>query len=260
MSPEKPRPARFEAGLPATVRHDGVELPCTARDLSRKGLLLVGNLPTPRADVVELTVRSTGGDLELGAVGRVVRIDQDPDSGEALIGVEFLERPPVDRRTLEALIARAVEGMAPAALERLPAGATPQQIREALERVPLPHRVSLARRAGPHERERLRHDGKLQVIDALARNPSILQHELLALLRRPDLLPHTLEAISLSPRWRGDAQVRVLVASHRNTPLPVADRIVSSMSEDALQKVIRAPDLQPGVRAKVLGRMKGRRR
>jgi hypothetical protein len=255
MDPRQPgvdRASRFLAGLPASLSIPGRDLPCRAHDLSRTGVLLVGDLPVPPASEISLTIRSPGGDLQLTTAGRVIRCDEDPDDGKTIIGVEFLGVHPDDRSTLEALIARVVEGVAPAALEDLSENATPQQVRAALEQVPLPHRMALATRGRPKERDILIRDPNPAVIDGLARNPSLLPQEVLAILRMPGLLPHTLETIGRDPRWSANAQVLERVAAHRNTPLSTADRILSRLPPSSQRKVLQASDLKPALRNKLL--------
>jgi len=173
-----------------------------------------------------------------------------------VLGVEFIEVHRDDRPTLEALIARVVEGASPAALQDLPERATAEQIREALGRVALPHRMSLAVRAKPKEREILIHDTNPTVIDALARNPGLLPHEAVALLRGHGLMPHTLELMARDPRWAGNQQVMILVTTHRNTPVAVANQIISRMPPAWLERVIQASGLASALRTTVLRRLK----
>ncbi len=98
-------------------------------------------------------------------------------------------------------------------------------------------------------------DSHLQVLDALARNPNLLLHEIVSLLRMPRLLPHTLATISKDSRWGNHEQVNVLIATHRNTPLPVAEETVSRLRLPVLQKVIQAPGLHAAIKAKLLRRL-----
>ena len=249
------RASRFLAGLPASMQHDGLEHPCRAHNLGRNGVLLVGDLPMPEVHEVRVTVSSGSGDLQLTTDARVVHCEKNPEGPGNRIGLQFLEIEEEDRTTLESLVSRVVEGMTPAALEELPENASPQEVREALDRVPLAHRITLAKRGLPKHREHLMQDPHLQVIDALARNPNLLLHEIVTLLRMPSLLPHTLATISKDPRWRDHEQVNVLIASHRNTPLPVAEEVVSRLRRPALQKVIQAPALHAAVKAKLLRRL-----
>jgi hypothetical protein len=256
--PQHTRASRFLAGLPASICCEGGEFPCQAHNLSRTGVLLMGDVPVPAEKEVQLIIESPRRDLSLTLVGRIRWAEREEESRETRLAIEFLSLPEDDRTELEALIARVVEGGAPASLGNLPDGATKAQIEAALESVPLAHRISLAARGLPKERQVLLKDRHLQVIDALARNPSLLPHELLQIIRMPNLLPHTLQTIAKDKRWKGNEQVMVRVASHRNTPLGVAEEIVSGVPRATLEKVIRAPDLAPALRVKVLRRLERR--
>ena len=248
---------RFLASLPADLHHGGSDYPCAAYDLSRTGVLLVGALPAPSEPEARLTVRSSAGDLELAVTGRVIRVVGDPQGQETQIGVEFPEITGPDRRVLESLVARVVEGIVPAALEALPAHPSPLEIKQALEKITLPHRIALALRGIPRDRELLIHDPSPQVIDALARNPGLRPPELRTILGLPYLLPQTLQTLANDSRWRQQEQLRILMAGHRNTPFDVAERIASTMSPDAVRKVVRQGGLNPALRAKLLHKVSG---
>lgn len=252
---EPNRAVRFMAGLPASMQIDGLEHPCRAHNLSRDGVLLVGKLPTPEVTEVRVTVSSGTGDLQLTTGARVVHCEQNPEGPGNRIGLRFLEIEEEDRATLESLVSRVAEGMTPAALEGLPQNASPHEIRAALDSVPLAHRITLAKKGLPQHREHLMQDSHLQVLDALARNPNLLLHEIVSLLRMPRLLPHTLATISTDSRWGNHEQVNVLIATHRNTPLPVAEETVSRLRLPVLQKVIQAPGLHAAIKAKLLRRL-----
>lgn len=255
---QQSRASRFLAGLPASMHFDGLEHPCKAYDLSRSGVLLVGEFPMPEAQEVRVTVSSGSGDLQLTTDARVVHREKHPDGPGNRVGLQFPAIEERDRKVLDSLVSRVVEGMSPVPLEELPPNASPQEIVEALSRVPLTHRIALAKRGLPRQREQLMQDPQLQVIDALARNPSLLPHEILTILRMPKLPSHTLATISRDPRWSRHEEINFLIAIHRNTPLPVAEGIVSRMRPPDLEKVIRAPGLRAAVRATLLRRL-GRR-
>jgi hypothetical protein len=253
---ERLRASRFKAGLPASVRVAGRERPCRAHDLSRTGVMIVGRMPPPASPDVVVTLGSPKGDLSVTVEGRIARAELDPEAGQVSLAVEFGRMAEGDRRTLESLISRVVEGMAPGALESLPDSPSPQEVRRALEQIPLPHRIALAARALPREREFLIQDSHLQVIDALVRNPGLLFHEALKIVRMPNLLPHTLEVLARDQRWSGNAQLMAMVVTHRSTPLGVAEKIISRMSRTELERVIRASGLSPALRPKVLRLLK----
>ncbi len=94
-----------------------------------------------------------------------------------------------------------------------------------------------------------------QVMDSLARNPKLLAHEAVSILRMHTILPHTIEVIGKDPRWTGHEQVQILVVTHGNTPLSVADAVLARMSRGALQKVIQTSGLRRTLRDKVLRRL-----
>jgi hypothetical protein len=246
------RESRFAASLPASMQYESGDAPCRAHNLSRTGVLLVGDLPIPASPVVRVTIGSPGRDLSVTLFGRISWSDREAESRETRLAVEFLGGPDDTDATLEALIARVVEGTSPASLKDLPDNASPEQVRAALANIPVPHRVTMAVRAMPKERGFLLRDTNVHVMDALARNPNLLPHELLKILRVRSILPHTLEIIAKDKRWANNEHILILVATNRNTPAAVAERLVSTMRKATLHKVIRAPDLAPALRTKVL--------
>lgn len=247
---------RFRAGLPGEVRFDGRTYTCEAQDLSRSGVLLTGAMPWPSDRIVELTLRSPGGDLELRASVRVTRVVSD--EATTRIGVEFRGLSAGQLAALESLVARVIEDRVPAPLAALPAGATPQQIRETLLSVPLAHRVTLAARALPADREILFHDPSPQVLDALARNPRTLNHEVRRLLQRRDLLPSTLEALARDGRFMADEEIKLFVITHPRSPFSLVDPLVTGLSPAARERVLRRPGLNPGIRAKLMAQTRRR--
>ena len=251
--PTGPRSNRFHACLPASFEAGGRGFDCVAHNLSRSGSLLVGRFPPPAEATVVVTFLPPAGDLRLTLRARVVR--REVEAAENRIAVEFVDVPERDQATLEALIARVIEGQSPAALEGLGDHATPQEIRTALEGIPLAHRIQLALRAQARERQVMTHDGHPQVLDALARNPHLLPQELMTLLRLPLVPPHTLDAIARDSRWAGSEPIAVAVATHRNTPHATAERILAALPLAALQKMIQTSSLSPALREKALKRL-----
>ena len=107
QQPSSPgRDNRFLAGLPASMQLDGLEHPCRAHNLSRNGVLLVGELPTPEVNEVRVTLSSSTGDLQLTTDARVVHCEQNPEGPGNRIGLRFLEIEEEDRATLESLVSR----------------------------------------------------------------------------------------------------------------------------------------------------------
>ncbi|MCP3980600.1 MAG: PilZ domain-containing protein [bacterium] len=260
-SPRTPpsRQNRFLAGLKIALRLDGDEFVCEAYNLSRTGILVTGSLPDPTGKAIEINLGSTGGDLMLSAQMKLARAFSDIKSGGVQLGLEF---PPLDaerQATLDALVNRVIEGMAPAPLAELDPAAPVEEIREALGRVPLAHRITLATRAALGEREILRHDESPHVLDALARNPQINLNELKELLRNGDLLPTALEHIARNGRWRSFPDLMVTVATHPRVPLALAMRIADGLNDMAKSQLLRKPGLPGAVRTKLMADLSRKR-
>jgi hypothetical protein len=256
------RGSRFLAAIPAVLNCEGGSHPCSARDLSRAGVLLEGCLPIPSDPSIRLTLSSPTEDLHTEIDGEVVHVHEQPDDEmhPVRLGIQFGPLDDEQADTIDRLVSRIVEGMAPAALEGLSEKSSLEEIRDALEHISPAHRQTLARRAGPNERAILRHDADPSVLDGLARNPTANLPEIRALLRRSDLLPATLDCIANDPRWAHDEEVRIRVATHPRVTFTVADRVVSRMNEIQLGKVVRRPGLPPGVRQKLMTRLSRKHR
>jgi hypothetical protein len=251
---------RFGTSLRATLRFRGRVFACSALDLSRGGALLVGEFPEPDGAEVDLTVSTPGGDLELQTGARVAYVQHDGESGQTKLGVQFPALQAAQRETLESLISRVVEGMAPPSLQELQEGASEAEIRSALARIPLAHRVSLARRAHSKEREILRNDADPAVLEGLARNPNITLPEIIILTRMQNLLPSTVEIIAKDQRWSRSDELKIQVATHPRASFEVVDKLISGISDVLLQRVIHRPGLNPAVREKVMRRLTRTRR
>ena len=252
-APERRDESRFQASLPAVLHVGGIDHHCLGYDLSRKGLRLVGEIPPESGPDVEVTLRSAASDLQLRCRAQIARSETEGE-GRVHLGLVFSNLDPSQVQTLEALIARAVEGSNPAALEALPIDVKLEQIREALESTPLAHRIALAVRAQPRERAFLFHDRNLQVIDGLARNPQLLLNEVRSMLRMPALLPITLETLARDPRWRSNKEVKLAIVAHHSTTLPVAERLTAGIDREAARKLIQAPGLNAVLRTKLMRR------
>lgn len=257
MAPDRPvrKSSRFPAGLPAVLHLAQRDHPCEAHDLSRSGVLLVGELPWPSTLEVELTLRTAAADLELRLGGSVQRLGSNPETAATNIAVEFAPLDELRRGVLDALVARVVEGVAPAALSALEPGASEQEIRDALAKVSLAHRIALAARAThPREREILLHDTNPQVLESLARNPNLLPREVRALLRLHTLVPTTLDLLGRDPRWAGDDELKVTIAAHPRTPPATAERVLATLGPDGVRRALQRPGLSPALRAKLATR------
>jgi hypothetical protein len=260
MAPESssrvPRGYRFQASLPAVLLEGDREHSCAALDLSRTGVLLVGEVPSPEGKEVEFSIRSVSGDVQQRFIGRVARIETAGEEGGALrSAVEFLALDLDQKQSLEVLLARVMEGRIPAVLEALRPGAPPQEVRKALESIALAHRIALASRAGPREREFLRQDPHPLALESLARNPNLLAAEARALAGVIHLLTSTLEILASDPRWARDEDIQIAIATHPNVSIPLAERVAAQIDRSALRKMLARPSLHPLIRDKILRRL-----
>lgn len=251
---------RFRSGLPATLHYHGRDYPCLATSLSRSGVLLSGEIPWPSETEVTLTISNAEGELRFTLSGRVAHVYQDVEQQQTRVGVEFDRVPRDCREVMEALLSRVVEGTELAPLKLLRPGSPPREVIKALERIPLAHRVALAKRANPVERGFLRQDPKPQVLESLARNPNITPSEIKQLARMHQLLPSTLEFIAEDSRWVHDEELKLLVATHPRVTLQVAEQVIDTLGDQARRKVLLKPGLNPVLRAKLVSRDTERRR
>jgi hypothetical protein len=245
------RGSRFAAGLPAVLHLHKNDYECVAYNLSRTGALLVGRFPRLVGYRVEATFRYPQGDLSVRLAGRAVRADHDHDENEDHLALEFMEIDDARRDDLEVLLARVIEGYSPAPIEGLRPGAPVHEVRKALEQVPLPHRISLATRATPREREFLCQDTHPQVLEALVRNPNLRLDEARSIAEMPHLQPSTLELLSRDPRWTNDEAVRCAIVAHPKTPLVLAQRIVDKLKPPTIKKLIQKPGVPPAIRTQL---------
>jgi len=246
------RQSRFLAGLPAEVRSGTRTFDCVAHDLSRSGTLLAGELPDDPEDAVELTLRSAAGDLRLTLTARVVRAGTLPGHDGVRWGVEFPPLDPPRYAILDALVARVVEGIFPAVLAALDTNADAAEILGALKLVPLAHRVALAQRAGPREREMLFHDGHPAVLEALARNPGASPPELRRLLRRHDLAPATIDFLTRDKRTSHDMDLRLALLIHPQTSMDTVDLLLRELGPRERERALASPGLRQAVAERLL--------
>jgi hypothetical protein len=246
--------SRFLAGLSADIRYLGQDYPCEALNLSREGMLLVGQCSPEVNQTLSLSLRTTAGDLDLQASCLVHRVEQDEDSTR--LGLSFQNLNDSQQATLKAILSRVIEGQMPAPLAALPVDARPKQITQALEKVALAHRVALARRADSHERGYLLLDSNPQVLEALARNKKTNLNEVFILARMPHLFPSTIEILARDPRWKTNDELQILLAGHSRVSYLVAESILPRLDKTARDKLLRKPGLNPAIRLKLLRFMK----
>jgi hypothetical protein len=249
---------RFQAGLPASVTIAGTTRPCEAGSLNRTGVLLTGRMPAPEEPEVELKLATARGDVELSVRARVLQVFPGPADGETRLAVEFVGLDAAAHETLESLINRVTENVAPAPLAQLPRVAPPKVIRAALEKIPVAHRINLAARAQVKERRFLREDTNLQVIEGLARNPNVSIQEIKEIARRHNILPSTVELIAEDRRWYHDEELKTILATHPRATLAVAEEVVGRMKERTAKLVVRKPGLPQPIKERLLARFTGK--
>ncbi len=254
-SGDGPRRNRLLAGLPASLVEGGVEYPGLAHNLSRNGVLIRGEFPRPVESAVEVRIASAGGDLQVHLWGRVVRVGEAAAGARTEVALEFLRLDDRTRDGLEALVARVVEGHLPAALAALPSGAPPGTIREALETVPVPHRIALAARAPLPVREFLHHDPSPDVLHALARNPTLVVREVRALASNPAVRPPTLDHLAASPGWREDEETRHRLLANPRLPARTAVALLAGMNEAELRRLSSRAGIPSTLRATLARRL-----
>ena len=251
----KKRGSRFSAGVESVLHAGGQDLDCRAHDLSRSGALLTGALPSMTDEAVEVTFRLPVGDFSLRLPGRIVRCQNGGEDGGVSLGFQFHDLGEEESENLEILVARVLEGGHPAPIEMLKSGASEQEIRDALEQVPIAHRIALAIRASLREREFLLKETRPPVLEALARNPVMLVAEARELAASRHVLGTTLELLARNPRWGKDEPLRVGIITNPRVPLPLATEIVGEMSPEILRKVMQQPGLHPSIRDQLMRKM-----
>jgi len=230
------RGSRFAAGLPAILHLQKNDYECVAYNLSRSGTLVVGRFPGLAGYRVEVTFRQPQGEMSVRLAGRVVRAEHE--EGDDHLALEFMELDEEKQDALEILLARVIEGHSPAPIETLRPGAPVHEVRRALEQVPLPHRISLATRATPREREFLCQDMHPQVLEALVRNPNLR-------------LPEARSLATVPLRWANDEEVNFAIVAHPRTPLVLARKIVDKLKPPVLKKLIQMPGVPPSIRTEL---------
>lgn len=251
-SSDKRAAPRFLAGVKASLRIGGDEMACSTADLSREGVLLEAAFDVVVDVEAAATLQSTAGDLILEVHGRVAHVSKDDETGHAHVGLQFDPLDEEQKKTLDALLSRVIEGTELAPLAMLERDATVPQIREALGKIRLPHRILLAQRAFPMERGFLRHDESPQVLEALCRNPRLTLPEVIQILRLPTLLPTTLDVLSRDGRWIANEEIKITIATHPRVTFPVADRLVKTLTIVGIRKVIRRPGLNQAIKNKLV--------
>lgn len=254
MAPD--RKVRFRAGIPAVVHYRGRDYPCTAHDLSRTGVMLQGGIPWPADETVDFRLDAPNGKLQVELSGRVARVSEDKSGDGTALALEFGDITHEERLGLESILQRLIERSPPGLLSGINPGSPALEIRNALESIPVSERKSLALTAlRSQDREILVHDPHPLVLDSLARNPHLLQSELLALLKNTHLMSRTLEQVAGFQRWRDRTEVVVEIIGHVRTPLPLSEKLLPSLPMPALRLLMQKPNLHASIRNKLRHRL-----
>jgi len=230
--------------------HSGNEYPCEAANLSREGTLVVGRFPIPADKRVRLSLQTASGDLSFQADCLIAHVAREGEETSA--GLKFGDLDRAQKTTLEAIISRVIEGGAPGPLAALGPDARPDEIRTALEKIPIAHRMALAQRAASAERGFLRLDTNPQVLEALARNPNLTPPEVMALAKNRLITPATVELIARDARWRKIEELRITLVTHPQIQLSLAESIVATFSDQTMDKVLARPGLHPALRLRLI--------
>jgi hypothetical protein len=246
------RKTRFKAGIPAMVHYRGRDYTCTAHDLSRTGVLLIGGIPWPADEIVKFRLDTPQGDKHLEFTGRVARVSEDNEQNGTALALEFDSITREERLELEAVLQRLIEKPAPGLLSGINPGSPARDIHNALDQIPVAERTSLALRAlKPPDREILLHETHPLVLDSLARNPHLLETELLALLQNIHLMSRTLEQIAANGRFKDKPDVLIGIICHVRTPLPLAEKLLPQLSKPKLILLRQKPNLHANLRNKL---------
>jgi hypothetical protein len=247
---------RFRTGVPAELQDDGQMFACEAQNISRSGVLLVGEIPVPSSQTVDFQISAPSGNLHVSLTGRVIRVQPDPNGGLLQLALEFVEMDDAKRDALEVLLARIMEAPPQGPFDGLKPTSTPQEIRQALENIPLAQRIALASRAGLKEREFLRLDMHPAVLESLAHNPQMSIVEARALATSTYLTPGTLDTLANEPRFKTDEDLRMAIAVHPRVTTGTADRVTADFKAPQLKKLLAKPGLNQLLRERLLRKTK----
>ncbi len=245
---------RFRTGVPAELQDNGRTFTCEAQNLSRSGVLLVGDLPAPSADTVEFALNAPTGSLTVRLRGQVIRSQPSAEGGGLSIALEFVDMDDSRRDALEALLARILETPAGGSFDGLKPGASPLEIKAALEAIPLPQRIALSSRTGLKDREYLRLDTNPAVLEALSHNPTLGVVEARALAGSTFLMSGTLDSLSNNPRFKDDEELRMAIAVHPRVSMSTAEKVTAGFKAPQIKKLLAKPGLNQILREKLLRR------
>ena len=242
---------RFRTGVLAELEEEGQSYACEAQNISRSGVLLVGEFPVPSTDSVSLQLSSPTKSLTVSLRGRVIRVEAEAGGPGVRLALEFVEMDDAHRDALEVLLARIMEAPAPGPFDGLKPGSTPQEIRSAIEAIPLQQRIALASRTGAKEREYLRLDIHPAVLESLAHNPHLTIVEARALATSVYLSAGTLDALANEPRLKADEDLRMAIAVHPRVSSGTAERVTADFKTPQIKKLLAKPGLNQLLREKL---------
>jgi len=247
---------RFPAGVLAEIRDGEQSFSCGAQNLSRSGVLLTGPIPTPSADTVELTLKAPAGTLEVRLRARVIRVEREPDSEDLQIALQFVDPDDSQRQALEDLLARLLQqGQTSGPFDGLTPGTPAHEIKKALESIPIAQRIALASHASLKEREFLRLDVNPAVLEALIRNPNLGLAEARAIGVSPHLTPATIDALAHDSRFKGDEELRMVLATHPRVTAATAEGLTADFKATQIRKLLAKPGLSQVLRDKLFRRL-----
>jgi len=242
---------RFKAGVRAELHQGTGRMACEAVNLSRTGVLLIGELEAPTTDTVDFSLQSSTGSFVVTLTGRVVRVTPDAPDGGITIALELIEMDAARQDALETLLARLLESPAVSVLESLKPNASPLEIKKALESIPLPQRIGMAVRASSKERESLKLDTNPAVLEALIRNPNLAVAEARAIVTSVFLLAGTLDLLANDPRFKEDEELRMSIATHPRVSMSTAERVTADFKVPQLKKLLSKPGLNQLLRERL---------
>lgn len=96
--------------------------------------------------------------------------------------------------------------------------------------------------------ERLLHDDEPMVVERLCANPRILRQHMLTLVTRRPTRSQALQMVARFPRWFRDSEIRFAMASNPYNDTGLSLRILPTLNEHLLQRLVLAQDLHPALR------------
>jgi hypothetical protein len=252
---ETPRHSyRIRTGVHAELSDGERTIACEAQNLSRSGVMLLGDLRVPVDSTVDVALMSPTGSLTMRLSGRVIRVEPEPEGGGVRMALEFVDMDDARRDAVEVFVARLLEAPAATPFDQMKPGAPPQEIKKALEAIPLAQRISMSSRAGLKEREILRLDTHPAVLDALAHNSNLSLVEARALAASGYLMSGTLDALANDFRFKDDEALRMAVAVHPRASLGTAEKVTADFKEPQIKKILAKPGLNQVLREKLFRR------